>query len=97
MYITDMSKRYSVADARRNLPTLISEAEGGSDIELTRRGKSVAVLLSAHEYARLKGEQRSFKDAYADFLERFDPKEVGLEEDELRALREGADGRPVEL
>ena len=41
MYSTEMSKRYSIADARRNLPSLVDEAESGAEVELTRRGKAV--------------------------------------------------------
>jgi prevent-host-death family protein len=41
-----MSKRYSIAEARNNLASIVHELEVIDNIELTRRGKSVAVLLS---------------------------------------------------
>ena len=67
-----MSKRYSIAEARKNLPSLVTEAESGYVVELTRRGDRVAVLLSIHEYQRMKGKRAAFKEAYTDFLSRFD-------------------------
>ena len=53
MYTGEMSKQYSIADARRNLPSLVDEAEAGSEVQLTRRGRAVAVLVSVEEYQRL--------------------------------------------
>ena len=41
-----MGKRQSIAEARNNLPTLVREAESGKPVELSRRGESVAVLIS---------------------------------------------------
>jgi len=42
--------KVSVAEARQNFARLIKRAEQGRAIEITRRGESVAVLLSASEY-----------------------------------------------
>ena len=44
-----MAKRYSIAEARSNLPTIVDQVEAGQEIELTRRGKAVAVVLSLRE------------------------------------------------
>ena len=48
MYIKaiTITDRQSIAEARRNLPSLIREAESGKAVELTRRGEPVAVLIS---------------------------------------------------
>lgn len=46
---------FSIADARRNLPSLVRQAEKGAAVRLTRRGKPVAVLVSGAEYRRLSG------------------------------------------
>ncbi len=92
-----MGKRYSIADARKNLPGIVTAAESGSDIELTRRGKAVAVVVSVHEYERMRGHRRSFSDAYAEFLERYDLDEVGLDKDSVDSLRDSGEGREVDL
>lgn len=44
---------YSISEAKNNLPRLIHEAEAGKRVQLTRRGKGVAVLLSRSEYEAL--------------------------------------------
>lgn len=51
--MTDSLPQYSIAQARDQLPQLVHTAEQGTPVELTRRGKQVAVILSAKEYDRL--------------------------------------------
>lgn len=48
-----MEKKYSVAEARQNLPALVHEAERAGTVGITRRGRIVARLLGEHEYRRL--------------------------------------------
>ena len=48
-----MFKRVSIAEARDHLPALIRSAEQGEPVELTRRGKMVAALVSGSDYQRL--------------------------------------------
>lgn len=45
--------QHSVAETKNRLPALLHEVELGSAVEITRRGKTVAVLLSVAEYQRL--------------------------------------------
>lgn len=93
-----MPKRYSIADARTNLPSIVDEAEAGEEIELTRRGKPVAVVLSLREVERLRGREHSaFGDAYRRFLKAHPLDEVGLDRDELASLRDRSVGRKVKL
>lgn len=93
----DMSKRYSIAEARSHLPSLVDEAESGQEIELTRRGKPVAVLLSLREVERLRGERAGFGDAYRRFLKTHRLSEVGLDEEEIASTRDRSAGRKVAL
>lgn len=51
-------KSVSIAQARDSLTELLYEAEGGRPVQVTRRGKAVAVLLSEAEYERLRGSAR---------------------------------------
>lgn len=66
-----MSKQYSIAEARENLAHVIQEAEQGSTVRLTRRGRPVAVLLSLDEYERLSRKRRSFWEAYQEFRQEY--------------------------
>jgi prevent-host-death family protein len=49
-----MARRVSLAEARDHLTGLVRDVERGNKVELTRRGKRVAVLVSASEYDRLR-------------------------------------------
>lgn len=51
-------KSVSIAQARDSLAELLYEAEEGRPVQVTRRGKAVAVLLSETEYERLQGNAR---------------------------------------
>ena len=52
-----MARNHSIAGARNQLPALVHEAEAGKPVHLTRRGKPVAVLISAADYERLTRER----------------------------------------
>jgi len=97
MYIDTMAQKYSVAEARTNLPTIIDQAEAGLTIELTRRGKPVAVVISLRQFQRLQGQRLRFGDAYRNFLEKYSLEEVGLVDGFVAAGREKGVGREVAL
>jgi prevent-host-death family protein len=97
MYTRLMTKRYSMADARANLPSVVDEVEAGNQIELTRRGKPVAVLISPQEYSRLHSERPTFSEAYRAFRARYPLEDIGLEKDPFAGLRGTAPGRKVNL
>lgn len=92
-----MAKRYSIAEARANLPRIVDQAEAGQAIELTRRGKPVAVLVSLREIERLRGAKTGFGEAYRRFLRSHSPGEIGFEEGELESTRDRGAGRKVSL
>jgi prevent-host-death family protein len=48
-------KRVSVAEAKNTLPALLHAAEA-APVEIVRRGKPVAVILSRATYDRLSGQ-----------------------------------------
>lgn len=92
-----MAQSYAIAEARANLPTIIDEVEAGVVVELTRRGKVVAVMISVTEYQRLHSKRTSFQDSYQKFLKKHSLAEVGLERDFARRLRDRSSGRKVDL
>ena len=92
-----MSKRYSIADARSNLPDIVNQAAAGAEIELTRRGKPVAVVVSLQELERLRGDRLRFRDAYSRFREKYALKEIGFEADFFASIRGRDAGRDVLL
>ena len=93
-----MTDRHSIAEARRNLPTLVRTAESGTAVELTRHGKSVAVLIGWKAFERLAAGQRRFTEAYDTFAKDADLQTLGLEPDEVFGTgRDMTPGRDVEL
>jgi prevent-host-death family protein len=97
MYINVMAHTYSIAEARASLPTIIDQAEAGLEIELTRRGKPVAVVISFRKFERLWADRRGFGDAYRKFLKRHSLAQVGLAGDFAASTREKGAGREVSL
>ena len=90
-----MARRYSIADARARLSEILDEVEQGQDVELTRRGDTAAILLSAQRYQELQRPHSRFRDAYRDFLATHSPRVVGLSAKSVRSLRDRSTGRPV--
>jgi prevent-host-death family protein len=92
-----MSKQFSIADARRNLPSLVDQAESGSEVQLTRRGRAVAVVISVEAYERLKSQRTTFAEAYQAFRKNFPVGGAGVGPSYFRTLRDRTKGRKVEL
>ena len=91
-----MTEKHSVSDARRNLSKLIREAESGKTVELTRRGKPVAVLIGYGNFRRPSANRRGFSAAYRDFVETVDLAELDLDPDELfEGVRDRTPGRSL--
>jgi prevent-host-death family protein len=89
--------KVSVAEARQNFARLIKRAEQGRAIEITRRGESVAVLLSASEYLMLTVDRPSFIEATRSVRERLGVESLGIGDEEFEGLRDESPGREVEL
>ena len=92
-----MSKRYSIAQARSTLPSIVDDAESGIDVELTRRGKPVAAVVSLKELARLRRQNISFGTAYRRFLQEHSLNKTGLSANFFDAQRDRDTGRKVSL
>lgn len=74
----------SIAQAKDQFTRLVHQAEQGEAVQITRRGKPVAVLVSAAEYQRLHSgpERRSFWDLITEMraAPTFEPVDWPLEE-----------------
>jgi prevent-host-death family protein len=92
----EMPKTYSIAEARKELSSLIRSVETGSVVELTRRGKPVAVLLSTRDYAAFTGSSADLWRVIQNFRRDHDLDELAIDE-VYQDLRDRSPGRPVEL
>jgi len=92
-----MPKRYSIAEARSSLPTIVDQAEAGAEIELTRRGKPVAVLISHRQLERMRSDRPRFIDAYGAFLKKHSLEAIGVDGSIFERDRKKIAGRKVDL
>lgn len=91
-----MVKSYSIAEARDQFATIVHNLEKSSPIEVTRRGKPVAVLLSIEAYQRLQSQKLGFWEAYTTFLQTVDLTNLP-DEDLFIDIRDKSPGREVGL
>ncbi len=93
-----MTERYSIAEASRNLSRLVHEAERGKTVELTRRGESVAMLVSRRRFEQLASRHAGFAEAYRTFAESVDLGKLDLDPNQLfSGVRADTQGRDVHL
>ncbi len=72
-------RRVSVAEAKNTLPALLHEADA-TPVEIVRRGKPVAVILSRASYDRLRGKGEGVWDAVERFRETHDLSELDAQD-----------------
>ncbi len=89
-YVRHDPSSYSIAEAKNALPSLVHAAETGQCVQITRRGKPVAVLLSMDDYSRLTNPQPTFALALQQFLS-LPPED--LSPDPFSNLRDASPGR----
>ena len=91
-----VNKQYSIAQARDHLPGIIHQVEGGGPVELTRRGKPVAVIVSMQDYQRLSSGKRDFWEVVQEFRNSPDFEPIDVDEF-LRDARDRSPGRDFQL
>lgn len=89
-------KRYSIADARKDLPSLVRAVEKGEKVQLTRHGQPVAVLLSTDEYAARFGERPDLWVALQSFRAEADLDALDVEQ-VYQDVRDRTPGRDFSL
>lgn len=90
-----MTNTYSIAKARDQFTALVHNLEHQPLIQLTRRGKPVAVLLSIAEYERLSTPKVGFWQAYDKFRHETDLTDLEIDPS-LFNERDSSPGREVE-
>jgi len=92
-----VQKQFSIAEAKNKLPSIIHYIEKGPCVELTRRGKRVAILLSIQEYERLSRNYAGFWDALSAFRQNIHDEDIEISDLDFEGLRDTFTGREVEL
>ncbi len=91
-----MTKQYSIAQAKDHLPRIVRAVERDGAVEITRRGRPVAILVSVQEYARLGDRRVDFWQALEAFR-RDAGRDIALCEDVFVNHRDPSPGRRVDL
>ncbi len=91
-----MIKQYSIAQAKDHLPRIVRAVGRDGAVEITRRGRPVAMLVSTKDYARLQDRRVDFWQALEAFR-RDAGRDIELCEDVFVNLRDPSPGRRVDL
>lgn len=92
-----MQKQFSIAEAKNRLPRIVHYVEKGRHVELTRRGKPVAMLLSIQEYKRLNRKFTGFWGAISKFRRRVEDEGIDISGKDFKGLRDRSYGKNLEL
>jgi prevent-host-death family protein len=66
-----MYRIYSITQAHNDLSSVVREAEAGRPVTLSRRGRPVAVVVSASEFAQLAPQRRPLAAVIATFRHQY--------------------------
>ncbi len=91
-----MNKRYSIAEAKNHFPRLVHAVEREGAVEITRRGRPVAMLVSMEEYGRMHDRRVGFWQALEAFR-RVAGNDMELGDEVFRDLRDRSPGRRVDM
>jgi prevent-host-death family protein len=90
-----MMPRYSIAEARNRFAEIVHDLKRIPQIEVTRRGQPVAVIVSVEEFERLRAGSITFWSAYTAFRDAFDLAQADIESEVFEDLRELSPGREM--
>jgi prevent-host-death family protein len=92
-----VTKAVTIAEAKDQLSRLVHEVEAGGPVHVTRRGRTVAVLMSVADHVRLTSTGGSFWDDLDGFRAQWGLDEAGIEASDWLPERSRDPGRPVDL
>lgn len=92
-----MIKEYSIAEARNQFASIVHDLESVPLVQLTRRGKPVAVLLAIEEYERLAAGRVGFWESYQAFRDEVKLSDLDIETAVFEELRDPSSGRETAL
>ena len=90
-----MLPRYTIAEARNHFAEIVHDLKHISWIEVTRRGRPVAILISVEEFESLCAGNISFVSAYEAFRNTYDLVKAEIEPEVFENLRDPSLGREM--
>jgi prevent-host-death family protein len=92
-----MARKIPIAEARSNLTSLVREVERGKRVELTRRGRRVAVVISCDEYDRLHSARPDLGEALRAWRESLPADFEGISRQEVDSWRDRSSPRKAQF
>lgn len=92
------TKTYSIAEARNQFASLVRRVEEQKQpVHVTRRGESVAVILSAKDYELILAQQaqQDFWQSYQTWRQTWQVDKWEEEDDPFADIRDQSEGREV--
>lgn len=93
-----MTISYSIAEARDQFAALVHQVEKSNEpIQVTRRGESVAVILSQNVYQQLLTQNTKLDtwQAYLNYMEQWQAEEIDIEDDIWAEIRDTLPDREI--
>jgi len=90
-----MTAQYSIAEARNHFAAIVHDLKTHRLVQLTRRGKPVAVLLAIEEYERLAAGRIGFWESYEAYRRTVDLPQLDIEPTLFEGLRDRSPGREM--
>ena len=88
-------QQFSIAEARNHLAAIVHDLDTRPFVQLTRRGKPVAVLLAIEEYERLAAGRSGFWANYEAFRATADLTQLEIDPALFAGSRDPAPGREM--
>lgn len=76
----------AISTLKNHLPEIVHQVESGEDIQITRHGKPVAVMVSLDRYQQAFGEKKGIYHAIMRWREE-NPDCTGFADEEIKAMR----------
>jgi prevent-host-death family protein len=94
-----LSKSYSIASAQSRLPGILHDVERGEPVEITRRGKPIAVVLSIaiDAFRRMSAPAKGFAEVYGAWRRSVAPEDLEHGAAYFDGLRDPSVGPDVKL
>lgn len=90
-----MIPTYSVAEARNRFAEIVHDLKHVSRVQVTRRGRPVAILISIEEFEMLRAGNAGFASAYEAFRSTVDLANAGIDPEVFEGLRDASSGREM--
>lgn len=94
IYGVEIMTEATISHLKNHLPELVHNVEQGEDIQITRHGKPVAVIVSLERYNRALGGGKGIFNSYLDWRKQH-PGIEGFTDKEIEAMRDKEPHEPA--